>query len=164
MKRIAQWAILFLFNLLRTLFTMFIKSLYSSFIKVALLVMLTLLVISCSSEIEAIKHLDPEEAFTLHYSPPGVSDVSSIKDVEIAIDSEKHKRLIAWFESNAEGWQRQPNIISYNIEVMVSQKDLALLYWLNGKSAVLLITEGVETKEYAKELKPNELNFLTEDL
>lgn len=137
----------------------------SCLIRIAFSAIMGMFVIACNSDVETLKHINREEPFSLHYSPAGTSSILDLKNIDIPSGSEKHRKLMAWFEANVEDWQRQSNVASYNIEVMVYQKDLTLLYWPTSKSVVLSLRgDGGETKAYSKDLKPNELDFLIEDL
>ena len=121
---------------------------------------LTLILSSCSTGVELENYLDMSAPFNLIInttnSETGLTDSNS---ETLEVNSEKWKKLIDWGKNNKYGWTS--SLASHIGDIYVSQGDFRLIHTKGSKGVVIAFTdkEG-NPKQYMNVIEKGELNFL----
>ena len=124
------------------------------------LLILTLILLSCSTNVKLEDYLDMSAPFNLTInttnSETGLTDSNS-KTLEV--NSEKWKKLIDWGKNNNYGWTS--SLASHIGDIYASQGDFRLIHTKDSKGVVIAFTdkEG-NPKQYMNVIEKGELNFL----
>ena len=128
--------------------------------KYLIFILVSFILIGCSTDIELKKYIDKSAPFQLNiYQTNLETGQTTMKTIELSVNSEKWKRLIEWTESNKEGWKTTP--ASYIADISIIQDDFRLLYWKGLNGVIIGFTnEKGKGEQYRKEIKKGELDFL----
>ncbi|HEY4799679.1 MAG TPA: hypothetical protein VII99_11425 [Bacteroidia bacterium] len=126
------------------------------------LFILTLLLTGCSIDININDYIDKNAPLKLTIKKTDNSTGLTIADnFEIAVGSDKYKKLIQWGNENTDGWQQTP--ASYNPNIFVGQGKFRLLGFANGNGVVIRFTDkDGKPRQYTKTITQGELDFLTQ--
>jgi hypothetical protein len=125
------------------------------------LLVLVLLLSSCSIDIEVENFIDMSTSFKLTINnTDSQTGLTKTKSSELPVNSDKWNKLIEWGKRNKEGWQSSP--ASYIGDIYVIQGDFRLIHTRNSNGVVIAFidSEG-NTKQYTKGIDKGELDFLT---
>lgn len=131
-----------------------------NFIKILGLYFATSIFSGCSTDININDYIDKNKSLSLIVTTQdSATGLSTSENFEIAINSDKYKKIVQWGNENINGWQWTP--VSYIVNICIVQGDFRLLYTRGGQSIVLAFTdkEG-KPKQYTKTIKQGELDFL----
>lgn len=118
----------------------------------------TLLIVSCSKDIQIVDYVDSNKSFEIIQM---TKSVESRKINEIKVGEEKHEQLLKWLESNNQNWESTP--ASYISELVIYQEDFKLLVLKDQKGLVMsFVDKNKKTRQYVKSVNPKELKFLIE--
>lgn len=110
---------------------------------------------SCESRLNLDKYAKENLPFKLN-----LNDLK-IYNIEVPVNSQKHKRLIKWLKENETGWKNAEG--SYILKVYISQKNFRLLFNQGSNSVIIgFIDDQKISRQYSKEIKKGELDFLVE--
>ena len=131
-----------------------------SFIKILGLYFATSIFSGCSTDININDYIDNKKTLSLIITKQdSTTRLSTSEKFEIAINSDKYKKLVQWGNENLSGWQWTP--VSYIGDICVVQEDFSLLYTIKGQSVILSFTDkDGKPNQYAKTIKQGELDFL----
>ena len=123
-----------------------------------LTILITILMVSCTKEVEILNYFDQAKPFYL-LTRTETGAFSSYEKEEILLNTEKHQLLLTWLSENNQDWKSTP--ASYNCILSINQKDFRLLIVDDLKTVVIgFLDENGEAKQYLKSIKEGELNFL----
>jgi hypothetical protein len=123
---------------------------------------LILLLVSCHSSVNLSDYVDKTAPFALTINRLGESAGLTKSDkVEIKVNSDKYKKLIAWIEKSSDNWSSSP--ASYITEVGISQDNFHLIYYHKGSVVLSFIDNDHEARQYVREIQAGELDFLLND-
>ena len=124
------------------------------------LLILTLILLSCSTDVELEDYLDMSAPFNLTInttnSETGLTDSNS---ETLEVNSEKWKKLIDWGKNNKKGWTSSP--ASHIGDTYISQGDFSLIYTKDSKGVVIaFIDKEGNPKQYINIIEKGDLNFI----
>lgn len=122
--------------------------------------MLTSIFSGCSLDLHVNEYIDKNAPLRLTIREKDNSTGLTTSDsFEIAINSEKYRRLVDWADKNTGGWKWAP--ASYIADIYVGQGDFRMLYSIGSSGVVVGFTdkEG-KPKQYTKTIEKGELDFL----
>ena len=130
-----------------------------------LILILSLLAVSCSKKFDLAVHYDPTLPFEIIHRKLS-NDHKSVSDVstyEINQSDTRHAKLVSWLKSNNNGWKKTDHN-TYAGLISVHQDDFTILLYPNNDMVVIGIdVEGNEMKQYKRDMDSNELMFLVDD-
>ncbi len=130
--------------------------------KLLALLGLTLLFISCESPVKFSDYIDKTTSFTLTINQLNqTTGLTNSTQTEIEIKSEKCAKLIEWIEKNNNGWTIAH--ASYISKISVSQDNFHLRYYPEGSVVLSFVDKEGKGRQYTKEIKVGELDFLTDN-
>lgn len=125
------------------------------------LFILTSFFTGCSTDININDYIDKNVSLKLVINKNDNSTgLTTSANFEIAVNSDKYKKLIHWGNENVSGWHWTP--ASYNADIFVGQGNFRLLQTLNGNGVVISFTDkDGKPRQYTKAINKGELDFLT---
>jgi hypothetical protein len=125
------------------------------------LVILTCFLISCKTDININHYIDKNIPFKLTITNTDISTGLTKQDnFEIAVNSVEYKKLMAWCDTNVNGWTQ--TFASYIPDIFVRQGNFRLLTIAKGTSVVVGFTDdNNKPRQYTKTIKKEELDFLS---
>ena len=130
-----------------------------------LILILSLLAVSCSKKFDLAVHYDPTLPFeiihrTLSNDHKSVSDVSTY---EINQSDTRHAKLVSWLKSNNNGWKKTDHNTHAGL-ISVRQDDFTILLYPDNDMVVIGIdVEGNDMKQFKRDMDSNELMFLVDE-
>jgi hypothetical protein len=125
---------------------------------IIILVLLLSTLISCTSEIQLKKYIDPNTPLTLLVKTNNKQTMlTTIDSKVIAPKSEQFEKLISWSNNNTSGWHSTPATCSTNITV--TQNDFRLSFAQDFVIVGFIDNKG-KAHQYSKKVKKGELDFL----
>ncbi|MCW3125408.1 MAG: hypothetical protein JWO03_1066 [Bacteroidetes bacterium] len=119
------------------------------------LLALILTLSNCNQCINAVSYIDNTKPLNFTSNFQGAS--------EIAVNSDKFKRLTQWLSGNSCGWQPSPASYASTGVCVSQQNNFRLLYWKGTDEVVIgLIDKGNSSKQYSKRISKGELDFLAD--
>ena len=124
------------------------------------LIVLTSFFISCNTDIDINAYIDKNAPLKMTiYKKNSSTGFATSDNFEIAVNSNKYKKLIEWSNKNNEDWQPAP--ASYSANLFIGQGDFRLLTIGKGHNVVIGFTDKKgQSNQYIKSIKKHELDFL----
>jgi len=117
------------------------------------LLILTFAFSGCNTAININDYIDKNSPLKLSIGNP-------LDHVDIAVNSDKYKKLIQWGNEHLNGWQRTP--ASYIADIFVGQGDFRLLLISKSNGVVIGFTDkNGKSRQYVNKINKGELDFLT---
>jgi hypothetical protein len=111
----------------------------------------------CKNAINITDHIDKNAPLTLTINKrDSLTGLTTSNRFTIQINSEKYKKVIDWCKKNSNGWQSTP--ASFAPDIGLTQSNFRLLYFTQSDGVVI----GFDAKQYSKQIKKGELDFLIE--
>jgi len=129
-------------------------------LKITGLIILISILAGCKTHININDYIDKNVAVKLKVSKKDNSTgLTSFKNFDIPVNSDKYKELIEWGNKNTAGWQS--TLASFIADIYVGQGDFRMLYNSGSKGVVVGFKdkEG-RAKQYSKTIMQGELDFL----
>ena len=133
-------------------------------LKILIFISVLSLLFGCTKTIEFDKIIDNSKSFELK-KDIWKAQKTSIYKREIRTKSKKWIEFNNWLNNNKVGWKSTP--VSYLTEITITQDEFGLLFFSDdkGESVVIHYTdEQGEGRQYQKEIKKGELDFIIRDL
>ncbi len=124
------------------------------------LIILTSILSGCMEDININKYIDKNIPLKLTiFKKNDSTGLTTTNNFEIAINSDKYKKIIEWGNQNTTEWQSTP--ASYIADIYVGQSNFRLLYILGNDGVLIGFTdEDGKPKQYTKTIKKGDLDFL----
>jgi hypothetical protein len=114
---------------------------------------------SCSSEINPEDLINTDEPLKLSIQlTDKLTRMTNAETSIIEVNSSKYAEFLKWVEENEDGWSA--SMASYIYKFSISQKNFSLLYFPNGNVVIGFSDKEGNGHQYAKKIKPGELDFL----
>ncbi len=120
----------------------------------------TCLLTCCSSSININDYIEKTTPFNLTLNEIDLATgLTKLSQTNISVNSDKHLKLINWFDKNRNGWQSTP--ASYATFICVTQGSFRLLYNNHADGVIVGFTDkDKKPRQYSKTIEKGELDFL----
>ncbi len=116
------------------------------------LLILTSIFFSCNPDININDYMDKNSPLKLSIGNP-------LEHVDIAVNSDKYKKIVQWGNENLKDWKWTP--ASYIADISLSQGNFRLLVLSNNNGVVIGFTDkDGKSRQYTKSINKGELDFL----
>ena len=120
---------------------------------------LSLLVVSCTPELNITDHFDPALPFkVIDQYPP-----SPIREYEIDQNDPRHAKLVSWLKSNKDGWKKTDHDTHAGLIIVRQNEFVILLYRDNDMVIAGYDAVGNDMKQFKRVMDSNELMFIVDD-